>query len=471
MVVGEFTSETDLLVIGGGPGGYTAAFRAAQLGVQTTLVEATDHLGGVCLHSGCIPSKTLLYVAEVKELAAHAERFGLTFGTPAVDLAKLRAWRDEVIGKLAGGLAAQAKRLGVERITGRARFESSKQVVIAGGEVSHVKFRKAIVATGSESMRLKGIEVESPRVMHSGAALALEEVPETLLVVGGGYIGLELGSVYASLGSRVTVVEMLDSLLPGVDADLARPLLRRLNPVFAEVAIKTQVTAMKDKSSGIEVTFDGQKVPSRKEFDKVLVAVGRRPNTADLGLEHTDVQLDERGFIKVDERLGTTDPRIFAIGDLVPGPMLAHKAAHEGKVCAEVIAGRDSVFDARAIPAVVFTDPEIAWCGVTEGEAKAGGLKVVVKKVPWGASGRATVMGRTDGLTKIVFEPDTRRVLGVGMCGPHAGEMIAEGVLAMEMGAVAADLAATIRPHPTLSELVGEAADMMELAEGAKHGR
>ncbi|HUU82206.1 MAG TPA: dihydrolipoyl dehydrogenase [Phycisphaerae bacterium] len=463
MVVGEFTQETDLLVIGGGPGGYTAAFRAAQLGVQTTIVEATEFLGGVCLHVGCIPSKTLLWVAELAGLAEHAAQFGVELGKPKVNLDKVRQWKEGVTAKLAAGLDSQCKRLGVERVRGRARFEDSRYVAVQDSATARIKFKHAIIATGSESIRLKGIEIDSPQVMDSTGALKLEDVPGHLLVVGGGYIGLELGSVYAALGSEVTVVEMMPGLLPGVDADLVRPLARRLKDVLTQVCLKTRVTAMKEAGGGVEVAFEGDNLPQRNTFDRVLVSVGRRPNTDGLQLAKTQVKTDPHGFIKVNQRLQTDDPRIYAIGDVVGNPMLAHKASHEGKVCADVIAGHDNTFDARAIPAVVFTDPEIAWCGLTEAEAKAAGTKVVVKKIPWGASGRAVSIGRSEGVTKMLFDPQTHRILGVGMCGLHAGEMIAEGVLAMEMGAVATDLAATIHPHPTLSEMMGEVADMMEL--------
>ncbi len=464
MAVGESSQETDLLVIGGGPGGHAAAFRTAELGVQTMIVDAAGLLGGVCLHAGCIPSKTLLHVAEIIEQTRHAEQLGVTFGKPKVDLAKIRQWKENVIATLYEGLEKQAKRLGIKRIKGRARFESSESVSLEGDDAGRIKFRRAIVATGSESIRLRGIEVDSPRVVHSGGALALEEIPKSMLVVGGGYIGLELGSVYASLGSEVTVVEMLASLLPGADADLVRPLSRRMKALLAEVCLKTKVSAMKETPEGIEVTFDGQNPPQRQVFEKVFVAVGRRPNTADLGLDNTKAQLNPQGFIEVDTQFRTADPSIFAIGDAAPGLMLAHKAAAEGRVCADVIAGREVTFESKTIPAVVFTDPEIAWCGLTETEAKAAGTKVIIKKIPWGASGRATAMGRVEGLTKILFEPETRRVLGMAMCGPHAGEMIAEGALAIQMGAGAEHLAATVHPHPTLSELVGEVADLMEMA-------
>ena len=467
MVAGESPQETDLLVIGGGPGGYTAAFRAAQLGIQTTIVEATEFLGGVCLHVGCIPSKTLLWVAELVGLAEHAAQFGIQLGKPEVDLDKVRQWKTGATAKLAAGLDSRCKRLGVERVRGWARFEDGQHVAVQGGAASRIKFQRAIIATGAESIRLRGIEIDSPRVMHSTEALKLEDIPQHLLVIGGGYIGLELGSVYAALGSQVTVVEMMPNLLPGVDADLMRPLGRRMKELLAEVCLETKVAAMKEAADGIEVTFEGRNIPRRDTFDRVLVSVGRRPNTENLGLSNTQVETDRGGFIQVDDRLRTLDPRIYAIGDVVGHPMLAHKASHEGKVCADVIAGRDTRFDARAIPAVVFTDPEIAWCGLTETEAKAAGTKVVVKKVPWGASGRAVSMGRQDGVTKILFEPQTRHILGVGICGPHAGEMIAEGALAMHMGATAADLAATIHPHPTLSEMMGEVADMMEMTTPA----
>jgi len=464
MVVGEFTQETDLLVIGGGPGGYSAAFRAAQLGVQTMILEAAPALGGICLHEGCIPSKTLLHIAAVIDQAEDAAQYGVAFGKPKIDLDKVRQWKNQVITKLAEGLDGQAKRLKVERVRGRARFEDSKYVAVQDGDVARIKFRRAIVATGSTSIRLRGIEADSPRVMHSRAALELKDIPKTLLVIGGGYIGLELGIVYARLGSKVTVVEMLDRLLPGADPDLVRPLARRLEGLLDQVCLETKVAGMKEEKDGIEVRFEGKNLPKRTRYDKVLVSVGRRANTADLGLENTQVKLTSSGLIEADNQFRTADPRIFAIGDVVAGPMLAHKASHEGKVCADVIAGLNTVFDARSIPAVVFTDPEIAWCGLTEAEAKEQGTKVLIKKIPWGASGRAVSVGRTEGLTKLICDPQTHRVLGVGICGIHAGELISEAVLAMEMGAVATDLAATIHPHPTLSEMLGEVAELVEAA-------
>ena len=460
MVVGEFTQETDLLVIGGGPGGYSAAFRAAKLGVQTTIVEERGPLGGVCLHVGCIPSKTLLSMAELLSAAEHAGEFGLAFPKPKIDLGGVRKWKGEVITKLARGLEATAKKLGVERVQGRARFEDSKTVAISGGEVPRIKFRRAIVATGSKPVELKGVQIDSPRVWNSSSALDLEEVPKRLLVIGGGYIGLELGAVYAALGCEVTVVEMLDTLLAGCDPELVKPLAKRMGKVLKEVCLETKVVRMRESGKGVAVEFEGKNVPADKTFDRVLVSVGRRPNTDELGLENTRVRVD-KGFVQVDTRFQTADARIFAIGDVIGNPMLAHKAVHEGHVAAEVIAGKDGVFDRRTIPAVVFTDPEIAWCGLTEPEAKERGVEYVVKKMQWMGSGRAVAIGRTEGLTKILFDPKTQRVLGVGITGPHAGELIAEGVLAIEMGAVATDLAETIHPHPTLSETVGDVADQM----------
>ncbi len=458
MVVGEFTQETDLLVIGGGPGGYSAAFRAAQAGIQTIIVEDRDgKLGGVCLNCGCIPSKTLLHVAETLHVAEHAKDFGVSFSKPKIDLDGVRNWENKVIDKLVRGLASVAKKHSVEVINGRATFEDSKTVAISGGEVSRIKFKKAIIATGSSPVFLKGIQLDHPKVMDSTGALKLEDVPKSLLVIGGGYIGLELGQVYASLGSAVTVVEMMDALIPGCDPDLAKPLVKRCEKMFKEISLGARVVGMKEAGKSIEVQFEGDKIPADTKFERVLVSVGRKPNTEGLGLEKTKVEVD-RGFVKVDAQMRTADPKIFAIGDVIGNPMLAHKAIHEGYVVADVIAGKDSVFDRRVIPAVVYTDPEVAWCGLTEQEAKQQGRKVSVKKMQWVGSGRAAAIGRTDGLTKIIFDPETDRVLGVGITGPHAGEMIAEGCLAIEMGAVATDLAETIHPHPTLSEMMGDIA-------------
>jgi len=458
MVVGEFTQETDLLVIGGGPGGYTAAFRAAANGIQTTIVDASKGLGGVCLHRGCIPSKTLLSMAETLHAASAAGEMGIAFGKPALDVAAMRAWKEQVIGKLAGGLDMQCKKHKVERVRGIARFEDGKHVAIEGGDVPRIKFRRAIIATGSRSVELRGVQIDSPRVLSSRTALELESIPRTLLVVGGGYIGLELGQVYAAFGSKVTVVEMLSGLLPGADRDLVRPLQKRLDEQFAEICLETKVVSMSKAKGGIELAFQGKHPPKSNKFEKVLVAVGRRPNSGDLHLDKAGVEVDPRGFIKVDPAFATTAPRVFAIGDVIGEPMLAHKAAHEGMVVADNLAGKDAVFDPRAIPAVVFTDPAIAWAGHTEDSAKKAGLDFVVKKLPWSASGRAVSMGRTDGVTKLILDKSTMRVLGVGLAGSHVGEMISEGTLAIEMGAVAYDLETTIHPHPTLSEMIGEVA-------------
>lgn len=460
MVVGEFTQDTDLLIIGGGPGGYHAAFRAAQNGIQTTVVESMPHLGGVCLHRGCIPSKTYLSIVETINSAREAKDKGVTFSNPTIDASAMRAWKDKVVSKLSGGLDSLCKKHNIERVTGSAKFENSKHVVISGGDIARIKFRRAIIATGSRSVTLRGIQIDSPRVLTSRTALELTSIPKTCLIIGGGYIGLELGQVYAGLGSKVTVVEMTNMLLPGADRDLVRPLAKRLASDFDEICLETKVVGMKEVKGGIEVSFEGKQLPKRKKFDNVLVAIGRTPNSRELGLETVGVELNERGFIKVDDKFQTTAQRIFAIGDVIGEPMLAHKALHEGMVLADLLAGKDVVFDPRAIPAVVFTDPEIAWAGITESQAKEQKLDVVIKKMPWGASGRAVSIGRTDGITKMIFDKATNRLLGIGLAGPHVGEMIAEGVLALEMGAVAFDIASTIHPHPTLTETLYETAEM-----------
>lgn len=463
MVVGEFTQETDLLIIGGGPGGYHAAFRAAQHGIQTTIVESMPQLGGVCLHRGCIPSKTYLSVIETMHAAASAKEMGVEYAKPKLDVDGIRGWKEQVVSKLAGGLDNLAKKHKVDRITGTARFEDNRHVAIADGDVARVKFKRAIIATGSRSMELKGVQIDSPNVLTSRTALEMKSIPKSLLVIGGGYIGLELGQVYAGLGSKVTVVEMLPEVMAGADRDLVRPLKKRLDEDFAEICVETKVTGMKEVKGGIEVTFEGKNTPKSKKFDKVLVSVGRRPNTSGLELEKAGVETDERGFIKVDDSFQTTADRIFAIGDVIGNPMLAHKALHEGTVLADQLAGKDVVFDPRAIPAVVFTDPAIAWAGLTEAEAKEKGIDYKIAKLPWSASGRAVALGRTDGVTKLIFEKESQRLIGIGMTGVHVGEMISEGVLALEMGAVAYDLETMIHPHPTLSEMIGECA--AQLAE------
>ena len=460
MVVGEFTQETDLLVLGGGPGGYHAAFRAAQHGIQTTILEMMPALGGVCLHRGCIPSKTYLSMAENLHIAAASESMGISFGAPKFNIDKMRGWKNDVLKKLSGGLDMQAKKYKVDRITGTGRFEDAKHVSVEhqDGANSHIKFKRCIIATGSKAIELKGVQIDSPRVFGSRKALDLEDIPKTLLVLGGGYIGLELGQVYAAFGSKVTVVEMLPGLMAGVDRDLARPLLKRLEEQFEEICLETKVVGMEDVKEGVKVKFEGKQIPKSTTFDKVLVSVGRRPNTRDLQLDKAGVAADERGFIKVDAGFKTSAQRIYAIGDVIGNPMLAHKAMHEGMVLADILAGKNEVFEPRTIPAVVFTDPAIAWAGLTEEEAKQKKIEISMYKMPWSASGRAVSIGRTDGVTKLIVDKKTQRVLGIGITGTHAGEMIAEGVLAIEMGATAYDLARTIHPHPTLSEMLWESA-------------
>jgi dihydrolipoamide dehydrogenase len=462
MVMGDLPREVDLVVVGGGPGGYAAAFRAADLGLETVVVEARGALGGECLHVGCIPSKALLGVAALATDAAEARAAGLEFAPPRVVLDRLRAWTAASIARLASGLDGLARARGVDVVHGRARFEDSHTVHVTPEDEealpSTLRFQHAIVATGSRPATVPGLDAAGGRVWDSAAALALPSVPPRLLVVGGGYIGLELSTVYAALGSEVTVVELTDGLLPGVDRDLVAPLARRLAGHLKQIHLRTKVTAVRESPAGAVVELAGEGVPGRLEVEQVLVAVGRRPNTDGLGLERTAVRLDGRGFIPVDARRQTADPRIFAVGDVAGEPMLAHKAMAEGLVAAEAAAGHPAAFEPQAVPAVVFTDPEVAWSGLTEADARARGLAVRTAKMPWSASGRAVAMGRTDGLTKLVFEAATGRLLGVGLVGPHAGELLGEGTLAVEMGALAEDLAGTLHTHPTLSETLGEAA-------------
>src|SRR5438067_6619250 len=456
MVMGDLVTEVDVAVVGGGPGGYTAAFRCAELGLETAVVDEGRRLGGACLFEGCIPSKALLHVAAVLAEAERAREFGVDFGEPRVSLDPLRKWKTErVVGKLARGLASVAKAKGVEIIGGRAVFEDSRTLRVEGEAPQKVRFAHAIVATGSRPAALPGFTGE--RVMDSTAALELPDVPERLLVVGGGYIGLELGQVYAALGSKVMLVEMTDGLLPGVDRDLVQPLARQCEKLFVKIRLDTTVTSLRETGSGIEARFGGDTVA----FDRVLVAVGRRAVSADLGLETTRVRPDARGVIAVDERCRTADPRLWAVGDVTGEPMLAHRAMRQGKVAAEAIAGRPAAFDNVVVPAVVFTDPEVAWCGLTESAATREGRPVRLAKFPWAASGRAATLGRSDGLTKLMVDPDTGRVLGVGIVGPGAGELIAEGALAVETALTVEDLALTIHTHPTLSETLMEAAETL----------
>jgi dihydrolipoamide dehydrogenase len=458
MVMGDRVEEVDLAVIGGGPGGYAAAFRAAELGIETVVVDSGNRLGGACLYEGCIPSKALLHVAAVLHEAERAKEFGVDFGEPRISLDPLRKWKAErVVGKLSRGLAGVAKAKGVQVVGGRAAFDDSRSIRVDGDDPHVIRFRHAIVATGSAPARLAGVPV-SERIMDSTTALEVPEIPERLLVIGGGYIGLELGQVYAALGSAVTIVEMTDGLLPGVDRDLVQHLARRCDKLFAAIHLGTKVAALRETSGGIEAQLEGK---GTERFDRVLVAVGRRPATEDLGLEHTKVARDARGVIQVDDTCRTSDASIYAVGDVTGEPMLAHRASRQGKVAAEVIAGRPSAFDSVAVPAIVFTDPEIAWCGVTEGQAARDGRAVKIAKFQWAASGRATTLGRSDGVTKLIVDPESGRVLGVGVAGPGAGELIAEGALAVEAALLAEDLALTIHAHPTLSESIMEAAESL----------
>jgi dihydrolipoamide dehydrogenase len=458
MVMGDLGRDVDVVVVGGGPGGYSAAFRCAELGLETVIVDEASRLGGACLFEGCIPSKALLHVAALIGEAERARELGVDFGEPRVSLDPLRKWKAErVIGKLARGLASVAKSKGVEVIGGRGVFEGSQQLRVEGDESHTLRFSHGIIATGSRPSALPGLAVASDRVMDSTGALALADVPERLLVVGGGYIGLELGQVYAALGSRVVLVEMTDGLLPGVDRDLVQPLIRRCEKLFAEVRLGTRLGGLRVTGETVEASY----ADATATFDRVLVAVGRRAATEGLGLERTRVTPDARGVVAVDERGRTTDPHLYAVGDVTGEPMLAHRAMRQGKVTAEVIAGRPSAFDNVAIPAVVFTDPEIAWCGLTEREAERTGRAVKVARFQWAASGRAATLGRSDGLTKLVVDPESGRVLGVGIVGPGAGELIAEGALAVESALTAEDVAATIHTHPTLSETIMEAAESL----------
>ncbi len=453
------TINTDLVVLGGGPGGYAAAFLAADRGIKTTMIDAAAKPGGTCLHVGCIPSKTLLHVADVIHGAKDAAQFGLKFQPPEIDLAALRAKGKKIVDTMATHLLELCKRREVRHIGARAIFLDAHTLQVDDG--AQVKFQHAIVATGSVPAKIPLFEIGSPRIMDSTSALALESVPKTLLVVGGGYIGLELGSVYAALGSEVTVVEMTPSLLPGVDPDLVQPLQARLKDQFKNIFLSTKVTRVEEAKGGIKATLEGEVPEKQMTFEKVLVAVGRKPNSSGFGLDKIGVALDGKGFIQVNEQRRTSVPHIFAIGDVAGEPMLAHKAAHEGKLAAQVIAGDNIVWEPRAIPAVVFTDPEIAWCGLTETEAKKEKRDVKVGKFRWGASGRAATLGRTDGLSKILVDPASDTILGVGLVGPGAGDLISEGVVAVEMGATAKDLALCIHPHPTLSETISEAAETL----------
>lgn len=450
----------DVVVIGAGPGGYTAAFRAADLGLSVALVDQDPLPGGVCLQRGCIPSKALLHAARMITEAREGGAWGITFAPPEIDVAKLRARKNAIVEKHAKGVLTLAKSRKVDFIQGRAAFQSPTSLKLGvNGSARELRFKHAILATGSQPVIPAALRVNDPRVMDSTVALDLPDVPRRLLVVGGGYIGLELGTVYAALGSEVTVVEGLARLLGGADADLARFVAKRAGELFHQVRLATTVAGLTPTPGGIEAALETGGARETLTFDRVLIAVGRRPVSQGLGLENTQIKPDAKGFVPVDGNRRSAEPSIYCVGDLAGEPMLAHKASHEGIAAAESIAGHDRTFEPRAIPAVVFTDPEVAWCGLTEDDAKRQNRPVRIAKFPWAASGRATTVGRNDGLTKLVLDPETDRVLGVGIAGVGAGELISEGVLAVEMGAVAEDLALSIHPHPTLSETVMEAAE------------
>lgn len=457
------TTNLNIAVVGGGPGGYAAAFLAADLGMTVTLIDPEVNPGGVCLYRGCIPSKALLHIAKLIEESHQAKDWGIEFAAPKIDLARLRSWKEGVVKKLTGGLGILSKQRKVHYMQGHAAFENSTTLRVkkSDGAEETLTFDRIIIATGSRPAIVPTLKLETPRMMDSTGALNLEDIPGSLLVVGGGYIGLELGSVYAALGTRVTAVEMLPGLLPGADRDMVLPLHKRLEKMFDAILLNTTVAAVKDEGNAIRATLKAQDGSQQeKVFDRVLVSVGRKPNSEIPGLEKTQVKVGPKGFIQVNQQLQTDDPSIYAIGDVVGEPMLAHKASHEGRTAVEAIAGHKVAFEPNAIPAVVFTDPEVAWCGLTETQAQKDNREIKVAKFPWAASGRAVTIDRPEGMTKLIFDPATERVLGVGIVGAGAGEMIAEGVLAIEMAALAKDIALTIHPHPTLSETVMESAEV-----------
>ena len=456
--------HTHLAVIGGGPGGYAAAFRAADLGLEVTLIDLDPNPGGTCLYRGCIPSKALLHVARVIREAKEAEFFGIHYAEPSIDIDRVREATQGVVAHMTGGLGQLTKARKIAYIEGRAAFldSSTLRIHLAAGGEQTLSFDHAIVATGSRPTTIPSLMLESDRVMTSTDALELPDIPKTLLAIGGGYIGLELATVYAALGSRVTVVEMTSGLLPGADADLVRPLAKHAAEIFEAIHLETRVEKLEEAGDKIQATVSGPGIDGGPQlFDRVLVSIGRTPNSSGIGLDNTRVVVQENGFVDVDDQLRTADARIFAIGDLVGQPMLAHKGTREGIIAAEVIAGRKSVFEPQCIPAVVFTDPEVAWVGITEAEAKDQGRDIDVARFPWAASGRATTLNRSEGLTKVIADPESGQVLGIGMVGVGAGELIAEGALAIEMGALASDLALTIHAHPTLSETLMESAELL----------
>jgi len=460
MTVNNNTLTAEVVVLGAGPGGYAAAFYAADMGKRVVLVEQSKRLGGVCLNMGCIPSKALLHASKLVAEAKESSFRGIYFDTPRIDLGEMRSWKESILDKLSSGIAEVAKRRNVEVMTGRGYFEDSSTLRVETAEgQKYVKFEKAIIAVGSKAAMPAAFDLGNPRIMTSTEALEIQDIPNDLLVVGGGYIGMELGTVYATFGSNVVVVEAMDAILAGADADLARPVARRAAKMFKEIRVKTKVGKMSTAGKQIKVEMEVDGVKKEELYDSVLVSVGRVPVGNNLGLENTRVTRDDKGFIKVNERQETDDPNIFAIGDIAGGVLLAHKATKEARIAVEVIAGEMSAFEDIIIPAVVFTDPELAWCGLTEAEAKEKGRKIDVAKFPWGASGRALSFDRTDGMTKLIIDPETERILGVGIVGSGAGELIGEGVVAIEMGMTARDMAESVHPHPTLSETLAECAE------------
>jgi len=462
---GQSTLHAEVVVLGAGPGGYTAAFRASDLGKQVILVEKQASLGGVCLNVGCIPSKALLHVAKVITEADEVSHHGVTFGKPKIDIEKIRAWKQSVVDRLTGGLSGLAKQRKVKVVRGEAKFASPKSLTVQTAEGEQIiTFDHIIIAAGSSVARIPGLPYDDPRLIDSTGALALQDVPKRMLIIGGGIIGLEMATVYDALGSKISVVELADGLIPGADRDLVRPLAKRIGQRYEAIYLKTKVTQIEAQKNGLKVTFEGEQAPEPQLYDRVLLAVGRRPNGREINAEAAGLKVNERGFIPVDNQMRTSVPHIFAIGDIVGDPMLAHKAVHEGKVAAEVIAGHKAAFEALTIPSVAYTDPEISWMGLTETQAKAQGIVFEKASFPWAASGRALSMGAEDGLTKLIYDPTTKRILGAGIVGVNAGELIAETVLALEMGADMEDIGLTIHPHPTLSETVGFAA---EIAEGS----
>ncbi|MCH8105754.1 MAG: dihydrolipoyl dehydrogenase [Proteobacteria bacterium] len=455
--------KAEVLVLGAGPGGYTAAFRAADLGKKVVLVERYDSLGGVCLNVGCIPSKALLHTAQIINEAAHMAANGVSFGKPKIDLKGVNGFKSRIVTKLTGGLKQLAKQRKVEVVTGVGKFiDQNNLAVVNDGKETGIEFEHCVIAAGSQATEIPSFPNDDERLLDSTSALDLTDIPKKLLIVGGGIIGLEMATVYDALGSEITVVEFMDSLIPGCDKDLIRPLSKIISKRYKAILLKTKVIEIKPQKSGLKVSFEGDKAPEPEVFDKVLVAVGRRPNGLKIGADKAGIKVDEAGFIEVDKQMRTNVANIFAVGDIVGEPMLAHKATHEAKVAAEVIAGMKSWFEPRAIPSVAYTDPEVAWMGLSESEAKSQGIAYVKGAFPWAASGRALGLGRDEGLTKVLFDKESKRILGAGIVGPNAGELIAEAVLALEMGADAEDIGLTIHAHPTLSETFNFAAEMAE---------